>query len=381
MKQGHEVHTVTGPPHPLPMKGVVQHRIPNNGYYVKKWGEAINPSSPFDIFKPVNFYEFLHTRLGAFSEISSFSYRAFSFVRDLHRKTGFDIIHDNQCLGYGLLLMKQLGIPVTATIHHPLSVDLENVLERVSTFRKKLKTVMFYPTLMQSIVSKRLDGIITVSEDSKKRITSDFGVPPEKQSVVYNGIDTEIFRPIDEIKKIPGKILFVGNVEDGKKGFVYLLKAMKNIDRRLKLTVVDGGSPHRNITGVLMKKYNLYDRVEFTGKVSVDELVRHYNESILSLTPSVYEGFGFPAGESMACGTPVISSDGGALPEVVGDAGIIIPVRNSDAVSEAVNSLAFDQKRLDRYRDAGLERITSLFRWDYAVERMVSCFRKASGVF
>ena len=245
----------------------------------------------------------------------------------------------------------------------------------------KLKTVMFYPTLMQSIVSKRLDGIITVSEDSKKRITSDFGVPPEKQSVVYNGIDTDVFRPLKEIKKVPGKILFVGNVEDGKKGFVYLLKAMNNIDRRLKLTVVDGGSPHRNITGVLMKKYDLYDRVEFTGKISVDELVRHYNESILSLTPSVYEGFGFPAGESMACGTPVISSDGGALPEVVGDAGIIIPARDADAVSEAANSLAFDQKRLDRYRDAGLERINSLFRWDSAVGRMISCFRQASGAF
>jgi glycosyltransferase involved in cell wall biosynthesis len=295
-------------------------------------------------------------------------------VRDLHEKIGFDVIHDNQCLGYGLLLMKQIGIPLAATIHHPLSVDLENVLERVSTFKKKIKSVIFYPTLMQAIVSRRLDAVITVSEDSKRRITKDFGVKPERQTVVYNGIDTSIFRPVRSIKKIPGKILFVGNVEDGKKGFIYLLKAMNTIDSRIRLTVVDGGSPHRNITGMLMKKYNLYDRVDFPGAASQDELVRHYNEAEITVVPSVYEGFGFPAAEAMACGSPVISSDGGALPEVVGDAGIIIPSRDHAAIAEAVNFLAFDKKHLREFRDNGIDRVKHLFRWDTAVKQMTDLF-------
>jgi glycosyltransferase involved in cell wall biosynthesis len=376
VRQGHEVHAVTGPPHPHKMEGVVTHEIENNGYFVRKGLDIINAAAPFDIFSPINFYEYLNTRLGAFSEISAFSYRAFSLLKKLHAEHGFDVIHDNQCVGYGMLMMKQLGIPVISTIHHPLSIDLVNVLERVSTFKKKLKTIMFYPTLMQSIVAKKLDGIITVSEDSKRRIHSDFGVPLENQRVVYNGIDTDIFRPMDEVKKIQGRLIFVGNVEDGKKGFVYLLSAMRNIDKKITLTVVDGGSPHRNITSVLMDKYKLHDRVFFTGKASGDDLVRYYNEAEIALVPSVYEGFGFPAGEAMACGVPVIASDGGALPEVTGDAGITIPARDDRAISDAVNSLMGNSSRLREMSEAGIARVKEKFRWDTAVRQMTDYFQE-----
>lgn len=374
VRQGHEVHAIVGPPYPDHMKGVTVHAIHNNEYYVKKGAAVINAEHPFEIFSPINAYEWLHSRLGAFPEISSFGYRAYFLLRGLHEKYGFDVIHDNQCLSYGLLLMKSLGIPVLATIHHPLSVDLRTVLERAESFTRKFRYVMFYPTLMQTVVSRRLDHIITVSEDSKRMNHRDFGVPMEKQTVVYNGIDTDIFKPVRTAKN-SRDIIFVGNIEDGKKGFVYLLKAMKHVKSDVRLVVVDGGAPHRKVTNMLIDKLELRNKVHFAGTASTDDLVRLYSQSAIAAVPSVYEGFGFPAGEAMACGTPVISSDGGALPEVVGDAGVIVPARDEAALASAIDSLINDRKSMKRFSEAGMERVRSLFRWEYAVEQMVRVYR------
>ncbi|HPS58325.1 MAG TPA: glycosyltransferase family 4 protein [Spirochaetota bacterium] len=375
VRQGHEVHAIVGPPYPDYMKGVTVHAIHNNEYYVKKGNAVINQENPFEIFSPINAYEWAHSRLGAFPEISSFGYRAYFLLRKLHEKHSFDVIHDNQCLSYGLLFMKSLGIPVLATIHHPLSIDLRTVLERAESFTRKFRYVMFYPTLMQSIVSRRLDHIITVSEDSKRMNHRDFGVPMDKQTVVYNGIDTNVFRPVKTAKN-KKDIIFVGNIEDGKKGFIYLLKAMKQVKSDVRLVVVDGGAPHRRITNRLIDKLDLRHKVHFAGTASTDDLVRLYSQSAIAAVPSVYEGFGFPAGEAMACGIPVISSDGGALPEVVGNAGVIVPARDEIALASAIDSLINDKKNMNKFSEAGMERVKKEFRWDRAVEQMVGVYRR-----
>lgn len=372
--QGHEVHAVVGPPYPDEMKGVILHKIHNEEYYVKKGLNFLSRENPFKIFNPIDFYEYMHSRLGAFSEISSFGYRAFFLLRKLHKKYNFDIIHDNQSLGYGMLFMKAMGIPVISTIHHPLSVDLRTVLERSGSFIKKMRFVMFYPTMMQSIVSKRLDHIITVSEDSKIMNNRDFGVPLEKQSVVYNGIDRSIFYPA-KIEKNSNDIIFVGNIEDGKKGFVYLLKAMKFLKPNVRLVVVDGGAPHRKITNMLIDKLNLRDRIVFEGTASTERLVELYSRSAIAIVPSVYEGFGFPAAEAMSCGVPVIASDGGALPEVVGDAGIVVPARDHEALSDAINSIIDNKAELKRMGEAGIKRVEEMFTWPGAVKQMVDIYK------
>jgi len=376
VRQGHDVHAIVGPPYPPDMEGVTVDCITNNEYFIKKGSSVISDRNPFSIFHPFNIYEYCNSRLGAFPEISSFSYRAYLKLRELMSKKNFDIIHDNQCLGYGLLLMKSLGVPVIATIHHPLTIDLENVLERATSFVNKMRATMFYPILMQKIVSKRLDHIITVSEDSKMRIHKSFGVPLERQTVIYNGLDRRIFKPLARVKKIKGKIIFVGNVEDGKKGFPYLLKAMQWLDNSVHLTIVDGGSPHRRATDRMIRNLGLEKRVLFTGKVDTAELVKQYNESEIALVPSTYEGFGFPAAEAMACGIPVIASNGGALPEVVGDAGIVVPARDEYALAEAIRGLLDKPKLLHALGAAGLKRIEERFNWQGAVEKMIAVYER-----
>lgn len=379
VRQGHTVHAVVGPPMPPELEGVTVHYIPNNEYFIKNSKSSINTASPFDIFRPGNLFEFASSRVGSFPEISAFSYRAYQLLRKLQKEHNFDIIHDNQCLGYGMLLMKSLGIPVIATIHHPLTIDLKVTLESRRTFLHKSTAVMFYPILMQQFVSKRLDHIITVSEDSKMRINNDFGVPMEKQTVIYNGLDTSIFRPIKKIQKKKGKILFVGNVEDGKKGFPYLLKAMSRVPDNVRLTVVDGGAPHRKVTKRIIRKLNLENRIEFVGTVNTEQLIRQYNESEIAIVPSVYEGFGFPAAEAMACETPVITSTGGALPEVVGDTGIIVPERDEEALAHAITSLIKDKKKLAKMGKTGKQRVLEHFNWKIAVEKIVQVYMNAAG--
>jgi len=235
---------------------------------------------------------------------------------------------------------------------------------------------MFYPVLMQQIVSKRLDHIITVSEDSKRRIASDFGVPLHKQSVVYNGLDIAIFKPLPHIKKKANKILFVGNVEDGKKGFVYLLKALTLLKTNVTLTVIDGGAPHRRITQALVDTLGIRDTIEFAGTTSTQQLVEHYNESAITVVPSVYEGFGFPAAEAMACGTPVIASDGGALREVVGDAGIVVPSRDEVSLASAIDNLLGNTKLRQELSHKGIERVKTHFNWDSASSKMVALYKQ-----
>lgn len=373
VRQGHEVHAVAGPPLPGRLEGVNLHVVENRQYYGKKGRDVLPTGNPLKMLSPLDFYEYLSTRLGSFTEISTFSIRAFSLVKKLHREKPFDIIHDNQSLGYGLLLFKSLGVPVTATIHHPLTIDLKSVLHRVPLFKKKMKTAMFYPVVMQSIVSRFLDHVITVSEASQQAIHRDFGLALSRMTVVYNGIDSSLFRPLP-VRKVPGQLIFVGNIEDGNKGFVTLLRAMRLVPEHIHLLVVDGGSVHRKITSRFIELYGLEQRITFKGKASHDELLQYYNQSECAITPSFFEGFGLPAGEALACGLPVISSDGGALPEVVGDAGLIFPAGDEILLARAIVRVMGNAKLRKELSRKGLARVRKLFRWERAVQEMVKVF-------
>lgn len=374
--RGHEVHVITGPPYPEKMKDVILHPIHNSEYYVKKGRDVVSRPNLFKIFKPLDFLEWLHSRIGGFPEIWSFGFRAWWYLRKLHKEMPFDIIHDNQSLGYGLLLMKTLGLPVVATLHHPLTVDMRQEISRLAVFKKKAKTVLFYPVRMQSFVAKKLDHIITVSGNAGKMAIKDFGVSPKRITVVYNGIDREMFSPMRGVPRQKGSLLFVGNVEDPKKGFHWLLKALSILPEEITVTAVNGASPHRKSTDYLVSHFGLEGRVVFTGKISTEEVVEQYARAEIAVVPSVYEGFGFPAGEAMACGVPVISSTGGALPEVVGDAGISVAAHDYTALANAVMRLHNDESLRNEMSRNGIQRVAELFNWQRAVEEVEAVYRK-----
>jgi glycosyltransferase involved in cell wall biosynthesis len=378
VKLGHEVHVLVGPPWPLYLQGATVHKIENYNFFGKKQ-DFLPPGNPFRIFSPLHFYEYASSRFGIFPEIKAFSFRAFFKLAELSQEHKFDILHDNQCLGYGMLLWKALGVPVVSTLHHPLSIDRATWFEQPSNLKQKIYRILYYPLVMQKIVSNRLDRIITVSNDSAREITHAFGIPPEKISVVYNGLDSEEFAPVPNIPKKSGSLIFVGNSEDRKKGLLYLLQALTFLPEDITLTVVDGGAPRRSYASMLTEKFHLGHRVHFTGKINPEDLIRYYCGAEIAVVPSLYEGFGFPAAEAMACELPVISSTAGALPEVVGDDGaaVLVPPRNASAIAEAILKLVENPNLRRQMGKAARERVLKLFTWENAARQMVEVYREA----
>jgi glycosyltransferase involved in cell wall biosynthesis len=378
VKMGHEVHAIVGPPYPFETEGVVLHRLSNHNYFnVKK--NYIKPHKPFATLQPLNFYEFVASKLGIFPEIETFSIRAFMKLKELLQTHDFDIIHDNQCLGYGFLLINRLGVPFVSTLHHPLSIDRATWFEYPSNFTLKMKRILYYPLLMQAIVSNRMDRIITVSHDSAREINKAFGVPMEKQSVVYNGMDANIFYPIKGVKKKKNSIIFVGNVEDRKKGVIYLLKAMTLTKHPVQLTIVDGGAPNRNYVPRWIERFNIQDRVTFTGKIPLEKLVELYSETEIAVCPSLYEGFGFPAAEAMACEVPVIASTAGALPEVVGEhmkTGYLVPPRDPEAIAAGIEFLIENPGARRRMGKAARARVLEKFTWENAAKELIAVYEE-----
>lgn len=378
VKLGHEVHVIQGPPYFPPMEGVHIHYVSNHNYFNKK-KDYIKPHKPFATLSPINFYEFVASKFGIFPEIEAFSFRAYFKLRKLLKIHKFDIIHDNQNLGYGFLLIKTLGIPFISTIHHPLSIDRSTWFEYPSEFSLKVKRVLYYPLIMQGFVARRLDHIITVSHDSAREITKAFRIKPGKMSVVYNGMDTEFFRPLKNVKKTPGSVLFVGNVEDRKKGVVYLLKALTLTKHKVNLTVVDGGAPNRTYVTKWIDNFGLNDRIHFTGKIPGEKLLELYSRNQIAVSPSLYEGFGFPAAEAMACELPLIASDGGALPEVVGEhmkTGYTVEARDPFGLAKAIDYLMDHPEVREKMGKAARKRIQQVFTWENAAREMVKVYQE-----
>jgi glycosyltransferase involved in cell wall biosynthesis len=345
------------------------------------WGVRKNflpPSAPWRIFQPLNFFELASTRLGFFPEMLIFSIRTLVLLKKITLHQKFAILHDVQSLGYGLLLMKRFRLPLVTTVHHPLTIDFQASLERDRNFKEKYYTVVFYPLGMQRRVIQRCDRVITSSSETAREIQRAFGVSPRRIRMVYNGLDADFFQPANGEPKKPQSLLFVGNTDDSKKGIFYLLHAMTLLPDSVTLTVVDEGAPFKTYAPHLTQKLGLTSRVAFTGKVSAESLRRFYTSSEVVVLPSLYEGFGLPAAESMACGTPVVATHAGALPEVVGQegAGILVPPRDPQALAAAILKVLQDEAGRKKMGVLGRQRVENLFTWAKVAERTVEVYKE-----
>jgi glycosyltransferase involved in cell wall biosynthesis len=384
-RMGHEVEVIASAPLPEVSEGVILHQLRSSSIYHP--GSSFSRNFP-KVRNPVDLYELCASRLGIFAEPWAFSFRAYAKLRELCKQRRFDIIHDNQGLGYGLLLMKRLNIPVIATIHHPLPIDRQADLEQANGFRDRWRIRKFYSFIrMQAFVARRLDRIITVSQSSAKDTRLFFKVPADKFRVVYNGIDTDIYNGNEEASQNRGGLIMVANTDDRKKGVLYLLQALQMLGKdKIKLTIVDDAERHSSYVEdvgplpsygfKLVRKLNLDGMVHFTGRLAREELAQHYSAAQIAIVPSLYEGFGIPAAEAMACGTPVIATTGGALPEVVGDAGILVPPGSADALAAAIKQLLDDKQAQQRMSEAGRKRVEEKFSWEQAARKTLEVYQE-----
>ncbi len=372
---GHNVEVVSGPPYPIIDADIPLHRLPSLDLY--------NPDDLFrvpslkELRSPLNMLEWLGVSSGGFPEPFTNSIRYYNFMRkNLHR---YDVVHDNQCLAYGILGIKALGIPTVATIHHPITVDRDLEVASVTPLWRKLKVRRWYSFLsMQGRVSRRLSHIITVSEASRHDISSAFSIPADRFRVVANGINTDIFHPVAGVKRHENRIMVTNSADTPLKGLRFLIEAVAAIrcERDVHLTVI--GAPKKDgDIDKLVKRLNAHHFITFTGRIADDEFARYYAETTLAVVPSLYEGFGLPAGEAMACRVPVISTTGGALPEVVGDAGVLVPPADTQALKAAIVGLLDDPARRARLADAGFERVKRHFTWHNTATQVAEVYREA----
>jgi glycosyltransferase involved in cell wall biosynthesis len=267
-----------------------------------------------------------------------------------------------------------------ATIHHPITVDRRWAVRSETSAWRKLQQWRWYSCIgMQKRVVKRLSSLITVSENARRDIAREFGIPAGRLQVVPNGIDTDIFRPLPGIDREPGRIIATNSADTPLKGLPHLLAAVAEIGRsrnHFKLVVI--GAPKKNgVVERLVRELGIGPWIEFTGRIDAAELVRHYARAAMAVVPSLYEGFGLPAGEAMACGIPVISTTGGALPEVVGDAGLLVPPADPAALAAAIRRILDHPDYGRALGQRGLERVCLNFTWRRAAERTVSVYREA----
>jgi glycosyltransferase involved in cell wall biosynthesis len=364
-RRGHEITIMVGPPYPAPMPWARVIKISNQNFYgVRR--DFLPRSNPLSMFTPLNFSEFAMTRFWFFPEILAFSLRAFRKLTELWNEgVRFDLIHDNQCLGYGYLLMRAFGVPVIASIHHPLGLDRSADFEQTQALIERLRRVVFYPFIMQKLVARSLDMVISGSQDSAQAVCRAFQLNPAKMRVVYDGVDDDVFHLYPAIEKIPHRLIFVGNTEDRKKGILYLIQALEQLPQDTHLLIVDGCSNYKFWVNWLLDKYKLHHRVQILERLSSKALAREYARSEISVVPSVYEGFGLPAAEAMACGLPVVSTTGGALPEVVGDDGasILVPPKNASAIARAIRKLLDQPALREEMGQQGFKRVMERFTW------------------
>jgi len=378
---GHAVEVLSGPPYPdLDVapggRGPVLTRVPSLDLY--------REPDPFrlprlrEFRSPVDVLEFLLMCTAAFPEPLTFSLRAARLLRG--RQGEFDVVHDNQTLGSGLLRLQRAGFPVVATVHHPITEDRRQDLA-VARGRRRISTRRWYAFLrMQRRVVRRLPAVLTVSQSSATDIVRDFGVPPDRLTVVPVGVETDVFRP-PSAPRVPGRIVATASADVPLKGLVPLLEAVAKLrtERDVELVVVGRPRPGGAAASAI-ERLGLADDVRFVHGVSEPALVDLFGSAQVAVVPSLYEGFSLPAIEAMACGTPLVATTAGALPEVVGPHGVTalhVPPGDPEALAAAVGRLLDDPELAARLGGAGRARVVEHFTWRAVAAATVAWYRRA----
>ncbi len=375
VRLGHSVEVFSGPPWPqldegvgfTPVRGLDLYREPDPF----RWPSRREFTSWSDVG------EFLIMLSGGFGEPWAFARRARRLLAQ--RRDDFDIIHDNQCLGTGVLQLTREGWPLLETLHHPITVDRSIALDHAATPWQRYTIGRWYGFLrMQVRVVRQLTAVLTVSHNSKTDIHEQMGVALENLTVVPVGVDHDVFRPYDDVEKKPGRLMVTTSSDVAMKGLVPLLEALAKLraERDIELVVIGRPKPEGRVAAT-MERLGLNDIVTTVSGVSDEALARLYGEAEVAIVPSLYEGFSLPAIEAMSCAVPVVATTGGALPEVLGtsgECGLLVPPNDPDALVSAIRTLLDDAPLRSRLGAAGRQRVMRRFTWEVTARGTAACY-------
>jgi glycosyltransferase involved in cell wall biosynthesis len=370
---GHHVEVLAGPPYPELDEPERLVEIPSMDLYPS--GNAFRVPWPWEFRDAVDLGEFGLMCSGVFPEPWAFTQRARRWLAD-HR-ADFDLVHDNQSLGSGMLGMLDDGWPICATLHHPITVDRDLELAHAPNAWRRFNLQRWYAFLnMQMKVAKRVPRLVTVSENSRKDIIAQMGVAPEQLHIVPVGVDQDVFMPLPDVERVPGRLLVTTSSDQPLKGLVPLLEAVAKVrtEREDVHLVVIGRPKEGSKVPALLDKLGLRSQVEFVSGVPTQRIVELYAECEVAVVPSLYEGFSLPAIEGMSCGAPLVTTTGGALPEVTGPSGeaaLTVPPNDPSALAGAILAMLAEPELRARLGAAGRARVLDRFTWRKTAEGMI----------
>lgn len=372
---GHSVEVLGGQPYPI-----LDERVPLTQLAsLDTFNDQFPMRKPrmFELKTKWDWMENTSFNLGNFPEPMAFSWRAWDHLRP--RSHEFDLVHDNQTLGWGLLGIQKF-LPILATIHHPITVDRRLEIEHARTLIEQIGKRRWYAfTRMQTQVAKRMTRVMTVSENSKIDIAADHRVPKDRIHVVPVGVDPELFRPVPGIEKVPGRIITTASADVAMKGLVYLLEAAAKVRTERPVEIVIIGKPKEGSkTAETLRRLGLEDVVQFVSGVSDQRIVELYSEAELACVPSLYEGFSLPAIEAMSCATALIATTGGALPEVCGthdETCLLVPPGDSDGLAAMISTALGEPELRARIGAAGRQRVIDHWSWRHTAVKTVTQYR------
>ncbi len=372
---GHSVEVFAGPPWPELDDGV--------GFTPVRGLDLYRDPDPFRVparreFTSVDDVgEFATMLLAGFGEPLAFSRRVARILTA--RRSEFDLVHDNQCLGTGILELHKRGWPLLETLHHPITVDRAIALDHAESRWQRFTTRRWFGFLrMQVRVARQLPSIITVSSNSRRDIHRQMHVPLDRMTVVPVGVDHAVFHPDPSVAKRPGRLMVTSSSDVPMKGLVPLLEAVAKlrVERELELYVIGQPRPGGRVAKAI-ERLGLEDLVTTVSGVSDAELARLYAEAQVAVVPSLYEGFSLPAIEAMSCGVPVVATTGGALPEVIGTSGatgVLVEPDDPEALVAAIRELLDDEAMRERIGAAGRARAMERFTWQVTARGTAACY-------
>ena len=372
---GHTVEVFGGQPYPVLDDRITMHKLPSLDIF----NDAYPGRMPayWEIKTWPDFVETARYMTGQFSEPLAFSKRALRTLTP--RVNDFDLVHDNQCLGWDILKIEKI-IPTIVTLHHPITKDRELEMSHAPSRWKRRSVGRWYSFVeMQGKVASKMPRIVVVSENSITDINKDMGVSRDRMRLVPVGVDPDLFKPQPHIAREPGRLITTASADVALKGLSYLLEAMALLrkDRDIRLTII--GKPRPGHSMDLIDSLGLRPHIDFVSGVTDERIVELYAEAELAVVPSLYEGFSLPAIEAMSTGICLVATDGGALPEVTGthnETVLQCPAANAEALATSIATGLDSAELRDRIGEAGRQRVVTRWTWKHCAELTVEQYRE-----
>jgi len=357
---GHVVSVASGPPYPELDADIELIKLPSLDLFAEE--NAFMALRLRHLTSWADLSEWLSHNTGAFGELYAFARR---LERFLALEGGrFDVIHDNQTLATPFLRIDRRR-PVITTLHHPIAIDRDYALAAGGKWWQRALTRRWYHFVgMQAHTARQLPRLLAVSQAASDSHAAHYGVDTKRVRVAFNGIDHDIFHPDPAVTPEPGLIVTTASADAPIKGLDVLIDALARVAAARPLarlhiigTLRDGPAKQA------LAAHGLSTRVTTSSGLTREAIAQLYRRAHIVACPARFEGFGFPAAEAMACGAAVAASNGGALPEVVGDAGLISTAGDAASLAIDLARLLDDPEEARRIGSRAAIRAREEFNW------------------